>query len=476
LVTQKARSRANKAPPLEVSDFTGGKTDNFLDGPINAQKENDNLFLTENKKIFSRFGTLILDPLNEQTPSGNNRIGEFIRTDDTLFSQVGREIHFIDAGTFTTLKGPTGNSVFTTGDAGSHIAWAEWNKHYMLTNDDFSATQKIFQDDTGTNRAVQAGLPRVNLWSAIELANSIRTIFNAHVGDTSGVGADHISVQTAALVTAAAAFDFDSLITLTQDLIVSYDLHDRDAELVTPTFHIAQEASDHSLSDLSDPISLADIIDRLNDLKAKTNAQDADGTADTVGSTHQVTLFAVPQGAGTPDSNTYIYTLLAFFEYKVGTVTFQDLGPTFAIQLEGIESPDTNSVTISQIPEIVNGVTENYDTANIKWQIYRTQANGTTSTLAGTVDNGTTSFVDSGSDTSIENNRPLYTDGGIVDNDPPPKSKYTLDSVVKVELSRMSHFKSSTHTKSLSADAIEAETPHKILSFSFSYSPVIRSF
>lgn len=413
------------ARPLEVSDFSGGKTDNFIDGQINQQKENDNLLITENKKLIQRPGSLIFDADNAQTPSGNNRIAEFITTDDTLFSQVGRELHYID-GTFQTLTGPTGNSVFTAGDANSKIAWSEWNKHYILTNSDFSDPMKVFRDENGDYRALQAGLPAIDLESAIVLANSLRTNYNAHVNDISGAGSDHISIQTAALVTAAAATDFETLITLVNDLVAKYELHDGDAELVTPTFHIAQEASDHSLASLNEVFTLSEAIVVLDDFKAKFNAHDADTNAHTNGSIHQEALFSVPQASATANGNAYIYTIVYANRYKVDTVAYLDIGPTFQIQLTDIESPDIASVTITQIPTLTNSADKNYDTANTVVQIYRTAANGATSTLLVELTNGTSSYVDSAADSTITNNAPLYTDGGILDNNPPPKSKYNV--------------------------------------------------
>ena len=417
------QQQGQQGPPLEVSDFSGGKTDVFLDGPINSYKEADNLVITENAKIRQRRGTLIFDEANEQTPGGNNRVAEFVTTDLDLFSQVARNLYYID-GTWQTLTGPTGNPAFTAGDVNSKIAWSEWNKHYILTNSDFSAPQKHFVDDTGTRRLVQAGLPSVTLWSAIDYANSIQTTLNAHIGDLAGGGADHNS--SSGLSTASPAFDFDSLLVLTIDLTTTYDTHDDDAELALPVHHIAQEASDHSLDSLSEPTTLTEAVARLDDLKAKLNSHDADTTAHTVGSTHQVTTFSEPQFAFTPNSNNYIYTILYFYEYKVGTVTFQDAGPVYTHQILGMESPDVGTVTITGISDIVNGSTENYDTVNIVKQVYRTQANGTTSTLVGELADGFTTFVDTFSDADIADNIPLYTNGGIQSNDGPPKAKFNV--------------------------------------------------
>ena len=218
------QQQGQQGPPLEVSDFSGGITDVFLDGPINSYKKADNLVITENAKLRQRSGSIVYDLVNAQTPGGNNRVAEFVTTDNDLFSQVGRNLYYID-GTWQTLQGPSGNPVFTEGDVNSKIAWSEWNKHYILTNSDFSAPMKHYVDDTGTRRLVQTGLPSVTLWSAIEFGNSLKTTLNAHIADL----AEHNS--SSGVVTAANAFDFESLVTLTEGLIAAYDTHDADAEL-----------------------------------------------------------------------------------------------------------------------------------------------------------------------------------------------------------------------------------------------------
>jgi hypothetical protein len=408
--------------PLEVSDFTGGKTDNYLDGEPNQQKEIDNLLLTDNGKPRQRPGSLVYDLANAQTPSGNNRIGEFITTEDILFQQVGRNLHYISGGTFNTLLGPTGNPVFTAGNVDSKISWAEWNKQYIVTNSDFSAPQKIYKDGSGAYRCVQAGLPEELLTNAISFANDIKSVLNAHTQNA----VLHTSSHIAALVTAADAYDFESLVTLVKALITAYDLHDNDSELLVPVFHFATETANVSLSTTADPMTISEVVLRLNDIKLKYNLHRSQTPTHSAPGAAITTFSGVQFSGGGVGTNSYIYAVVPFYEYTVGTVTYQDYGPTSTFQRTLVGVINVTPITLSNLPVIVNGTTENYDTANIKWQIYRTQANGTTLTLVGEVTNGTTSFIDNFSDTSITSTTPLYTTGGVIDNSPPPKSKYVV--------------------------------------------------
>lgn len=82
-----------------------------------------------------------------------------------------------------------------------------------------------------------------------------------------------------------------SMVTLLSDLLAKYDVHDDDAELgVGWSYHAAQEASDHTPTDVTAPKTLDDIITKVNDLKSKYNAHDADGTAHGVASSHQTAV------------------------------------------------------------------------------------------------------------------------------------------------------------------------------------------
>jgi hypothetical protein len=130
--------------------------------------------------------------------------------------------------------------------------------------------------------------------------------------------------------------------------------------------------------------------------------------------------------AGGAGANSYIYRFLYYYTYTVDTRVFEDRGPITSVALASALAPDASTVAITSIPVLANGSTDNYDTAssNLKVEIYRTIAGGTVFYRIGTVNNGTTSFNDTFSDATIQaNNFLLYTEGGVVENDPPPLCK-----------------------------------------------------
>lgn len=152
-------------------------------------------------------------------------------------------------------------------------------------------------------------------------------------------------------------------------------------------------------------------IDGSNDLQVRTAGMPALATAPTVTSSG---------GSG----NNYLYAFLYYYEYTVGTTTFADFGPTTLKTLSNAGAPNTNTVNITAIPVISNGSTLNYDTTTIKVHIYRTTNNGVVFYKVGEVTNGTTTYNDTTSDATLVNNLLLYTNGGVLDNNEPPKCKY----------------------------------------------------
>lgn len=280
--------------PLELEDFSGGITDNYIDGAPNAYFEADNFIVTFNKKLYTRPGSLILSEENPQIPTGAVRIGALIPFEGTLLVQSAKKVFFEDV-TYQTLQGPGANDVFSLGTTASFISFAEWNSHLLLTNDAFARPAKIYKDGSSVLQVRTAGLPKLS----------------------------------------------------------------------------------------ADPII-----------------------------------------AGTAGSENFLYAFVLKYPYSVGALGFEDYGPVRIVEALLLTAPDVNQHDISVIPVLTNGAGENYDTANIKIEIYRTIDGGDTFFLVGEVTNGTTVFTDTMSDATLLNQALLYTTGGILDKEQPPECKY----------------------------------------------------
>ncbi len=138
------------------------------------------------------------------------------------------------------------------------------------------------------------------LASAIALATELRTDYAAHVadvtvGDTTG---EHKALHTAGQLatTSVVPYNLTTLLALTNDLTAKYTLHNTDAIAATPTYHQAQDTT-HALSATTPVTTLAGALTRLNDIKAKFNAHDAETTAHTTGSKYQIAAADAALGA-----------------------------------------------------------------------------------------------------------------------------------------------------------------------------------
>ncbi len=285
--------------PLEITDFSGGQTDNYLAGPANSGQLFDNLLINDNKKPITRWGSVLRDTVAYQIPGGNKRIAYMWDHRDQILEQSERNIYYVaTAGTYSTLLGPTSNPALSVSAESNHCSKAFWNNHSLVVGDGFCNPVKIFRitNSTGALTLLQAGLP--------DLA--------------------------------------------------------------------------------SNPI------------------------------------LSSAGGSG----SSYIYAFLYYRSYDVEGVTFEDFGPVTTVSIPNIGAPNTNTVSISAIPVLANGLTGNYDTTTIKVKIYRTQANGTILNLLGDVTNGTTVYSDTAPDSNIVNAVQIYTTGDVVDNDPPPPAKF----------------------------------------------------
>lgn len=285
--------------PLEVLDFGGGITDNYLDGDANRYREADNFIIQKQGKLgklITREGSDIYDASNPQIPLGSFRIGALQSFRDELLVQASTKLYYID-GSFQNLLGEGGNDIYSVGTADNYPSFSEWNNHLFTTNDAFSKVTKIFKDNGGNLTALTAGLP--GLSSAPSIA------------------------------------------------------------------------------------------------------------------------------VGAAGANNFLYAFIYAYTYSVENLSFKDESAITIVEVTNSDDPSTNANSISAIPVLANGAGDNYDTANVKVEIYRTINGGTTFYKLGEVNNGITVFSDNQSDAVIQaNNITLYNTGGSLDKEAPPLCKY----------------------------------------------------
>lgn len=149
--------------PLEVTDFSGGITDYYLDGEPNQAEILDNFFLRPNRRPITRWGSQ--PAVTSQVPLGQFRVSylhflwDAVAAQEKLLTFAQKRVYENDGSTWTETLSPTSSSIFTDGDGDSLISASEWRGHLLLANSDFSDVQKAYYDDTSDLKVVSAGLP-----------------------------------------------------------------------------------------------------------------------------------------------------------------------------------------------------------------------------------------------------------------------------------------------------------------------------
>lgn len=144
--------------PLEVSDFSFGITDYYIDGDARAAQTMDNLVLTPNKKPRTRWGSIVV---NEQLPLGSFRINKLAKFESEVLAFQDKRAFYDNAGAWTEITGPSGGTFLPAGDSNSVIVDSDWQQHLLFTSDAFISPQKVFIDDFGVRRVQNAGLPAI---------------------------------------------------------------------------------------------------------------------------------------------------------------------------------------------------------------------------------------------------------------------------------------------------------------------------
>lgn len=130
---------------------------------------------------------------------------------------------------------------------------------------------------------------------------------------------------------------------------------------------------------------------------------------------------------GTPGTTkSYLYRFLYYYTYTVGTVVYEDRGPTTEVAVTNttaIAAGAGNTISWASIPVLANGAIYNYSTATIKVEMYRTTDGGSNFFFVSSVTNGVTTTTDTTTDAVLQNHDPLYTEGGAPENTEPPLCK-----------------------------------------------------
>lgn len=376
--------------PLQIDKFSGGKTDYYLDGDSAQFKEADNFLLTNNEKLFLRPGIVNDNLTYYQIPAGNQRIGHIINFDNNtnLLKQSSLNLYTITGSGWTTIQGPTGSAVFTAATTtASYVSSAQWKKQVFLTTDAFTPPMKIYRKAADNSfLAVTAGYPNPSNYTAGVTFTSPAQSHNATTAAAN-------TIQEASVSSYLAVGDGIRFTTVGGSGLA-----------LATTYYV---------------------------VNIVPGTPDSFQVAATPGGA-PIALVAAVAVVWHPyeTQNAYIYKVTFQRDYIVDQtdqLEFNDEGPTQTIEyLNCIAQNGTTTITLNSLPVLTNAGAygHNFDLTNTVKRIYRTTLNGTVFYLVAEIANGTTTLADTTTDEDLQTAEQLYTNGGVLDNDQPPPSKY----------------------------------------------------
>lgn len=145
---------------VDVDDFSGGETDNYLKASPARSQFLENFVLSDTKKPVTRPGTRIDDADNTpQIPIGSQRIGRLMSFSGTLFNQSLNQISYRNPTDYEELEGPAGGHAFADSDELTDYAHTKWGQILTMTSGAFDKPIKIYKDDVDIFQLRTAGLP-----------------------------------------------------------------------------------------------------------------------------------------------------------------------------------------------------------------------------------------------------------------------------------------------------------------------------
>lgn len=139
------------------NDFSGGITDLSFGVASNFSEIQENFLPERDKSLICRNGFELKSTTYPRIPS-NKRGSRIVDINGTkLYFSNGSVYH--ENG---ELLGPTGIKGFVFGNQNTIVDVARWGDHYICVDDSFSYPVKIFKDENGNLKLVQAGLPKIS--------------------------------------------------------------------------------------------------------------------------------------------------------------------------------------------------------------------------------------------------------------------------------------------------------------------------
>lgn len=143
----------------DFSDFSGGLSDFKFNTASNFAERIDNWLVLRDKSIEVRYGFDFWN-LNAPRIPVNQRISEIANVGGEFVFFSNGSIYYNNNG-MVSLLGPTGNKALSSAGPDTMVTVDRWGDHYIVVDDSYSFPIKLFKDENGLLKFVNAGLPKL---------------------------------------------------------------------------------------------------------------------------------------------------------------------------------------------------------------------------------------------------------------------------------------------------------------------------
>lgn len=452
------------AEKLELEDFSGGITDYYLSAPPNKMKECDNLLINQYQnqgKVFTRPGSELYDKTaarpvanristcfeykgklyvqsadrlyyytSQIVSSGSFVVGQYYEITElgtTNFQLIGAEKNKIGTifkatgvgagtgkarkGTWQEIPGQAGNNAFPLSAPEHQFTYDHWNNHTIMANSTLPGyPMKVYQVGDEI-KLTQAGLPKLDssLVSITGDGGTARTYLYKFVYRREYTSGPHpeVTINATNMVK-------DKLYKIQTVGTTDYTLYGSNSLIVGTYFIATGPGTGDGTVTQTDSDFFLDLGAPSNPVKFTSTAAIGPSMGAAIANYAKIVTPAINIIAG----ERYEIRTLGTTDFTLLGAPSNTLGTKFFATVNGTGTSGTGDAY-----RLINTKETNYNEEEIKIDIYRTANNGTTYYLVKTVDFTSTGYTDNLIDADLLTKEQLYTNGGVVANDAPPKCR-----------------------------------------------------
>ena len=118
---------------LELKNFHGGITDNYIDCQAHQYEKADNFLVSVNRELYTRPGSVIYDSVTYQLPSGSQRVNAIIDHFNSLLFLSSKQLYYINSGAWvnTGIEANHAHVVAVRDDAGDLVASLHLGRDFL---------------------------------------------------------------------------------------------------------------------------------------------------------------------------------------------------------------------------------------------------------------------------------------------------------------------------------------------------------